>query len=136
MRGFVEPPENELRRMLEARERSQEIARQGLWKRGSKVMLIGFVVLLAVALAFPQVRDLIATTARELPKEMGEPKAAAAPAAKPSDEDLLKKAAGMVSKANGGKAVDTKDLEFGVELLQFMQGPPKKEEEKGKATAK
>ena len=65
MRGFVEPPENELRRMLEARERNQEIARQGLWKRGSKVILMGFAVLLVVSLAFPQVRDLIATIARE-----------------------------------------------------------------------
>ena len=129
----MEPSESELLQMLEAREREQAASWQGLRKKATKAILIGIVAAGAIAMAIPSSRDLLIALARELPKEFAD-KPPAAPVAGggaaatktegvKSPEDLVRQAAAIGAHASGGQMPDTKDLEFGVELLNFMTGP-------------
>ncbi|WP_367870352.1 hypothetical protein [Luteolibacter sp. Populi] len=126
----MEPSESELLQMLEAREREQAASWQGLRKKATKAIFIGIVAVGATAMAIPSSRDLLIALARELPKQLADkPQAAgrgtatAKPEGVKSPEDMVRQAAAIGAHATGGQMPDTKDLEFGVELLNFMTGP-------------
>jgi hypothetical protein len=121
--------------MLEARERDQARTWQGLRKTGTKLILFGMVTGAVIAMAVPSSRDLLISVARELPKQLsGDPEAPvaadnrmptakAAPQGPPSGDEMVRQATAIGAHASGGQVVDKKDLEFGMELMNFMTGP-------------
>jgi len=115
--------------MLEERERGQadgwlRMKRIASWTLGGL-----FACALILALSLRETRDLLVSLLRDQPA-MQEEMAPAKPALPPAKakEETIKRLADMVSEAGGGTAVGKDDIEFGMELLNFMQGPPQADE--------
>lgn len=133
----AEPEEDELRQLLEEREEQQAVGWQHLSRISTKIMGLA---LLAGAVAFLSIgsnRDWVAAMFHDAPPASEPPPAE--PATVPSifagavenpDEEALKRAAGMPTKADerakalDGKLIDKEDIKFAMDLMQFMQGPP------------
>lgn len=131
----VEPSEDELRAMLEAREQVQATAQKRLAGIGSRILVIGFAVLALGFFSFSDNREAVASILREVTSE---PAPAPQPIpAKPvggqesvSDE-LIRTAnavnAGPLALPADGKVIGQEDIGFALELLNFTQGPPTQE---------
>lgn len=133
----AEPEEDELRDLLEERDRQRAVGWQHLSRISTRV--IGF-ALLAGGVAFLSIgsnRDWVAAMFHDAPPVTAT--APAKPATVPAifagavdnpDEEALKRAAGMPTKADerakakDGKIIDQQDIKFAMDLMQFMQGPP------------
>ena len=133
----AEPEEDELRDLLEERDQRQALGWQHLRRTSTRV--IGF-ALLAGGVAFLSIgsnRDWVAAMFDDSPPAPAP--APAKPATVPAifagavdnpDEEALKRAAGMPTKADerakakDGKIIDQQDIKFAMDLMQFMQGPP------------
>lgn len=125
--GVTEPSEQELLQMLEAREQQQASGWKHLNKTFTKLVLIGLASAAVVIMAVPATRDVVVSLVREVPKALSEPVAAPVPLNAPStppDQAMIDRAAAIAGKANGGNGLDKHDVEFGMELLNFMQTPP------------
>lgn len=131
----VEPEEDELRELLEEREQQQAVGWQNLRRTSTKI--IGY-ALLAGAVAFVSIgsnRDWVAAMFQDKPAAPEPVQATTMPAifagaVENPDEEALKRAAGMPTKADerarakDGKIIDQEDIKFAMELMQFMQGEP------------
>ena len=120
-RNYGRPSEDALHRMLEERERGQADNLRHLKRIASRILL-GILALFAIGfLGMKETRDLIVSLFQDKP----EPSQAALKRELPAnvDEEALKRVADMVSKASGGQTIDKGDIEFGAELLNFMQSP-------------
>lgn len=133
----AEPEEDELRHLLEEREEQQAVGWQHLSRISTRIIGLA---LLAGGVAFLSIgsnRDWVAAMFHDAPP-VSEP-APAKPATVPAifagavenpDEEALKRAAGMPTKADerakamDGKIIDKEDIKFAMDLMQFMQGPP------------
>ena len=114
--------------MLEAREQQQASGWKHLNKTFTKLVLIGLASAAVVILAVPATRDVVVSLVREVPKALSEPVAAPVPLNAPStppDQAMIDRAAAIAAKANGGNGLDKHDVEFGMQLLNFMQTPPR-----------
>lgn len=120
-RNYGRPSEDALHRMLEERERGQADNLRHLKRIASRILL-GLLALVAIGfLSMKETRDLIVSLFQDKPEP---PKAALKPKLPAQvDEEALKRVADMVSKASGGQTIDKGDIEFGAELLNFMQTP-------------
>jgi hypothetical protein len=128
----VEPEEDELRDLLEEREQQQAVGWQHLSRISTKIL--GF-ALLAGVVAFVLIgtnRDWVAAMFQDKPPEAVRPATVPgifAGAVENPDEEALKRAAGMPTKADerakakDGKIIDQEDIKFAMDLMQFMQGP-------------
>jgi hypothetical protein len=132
----VEPAEEDLRELLETREQERAVGWQRL-NRLSTWLVAGFLAVGSAAfLSSGTNREIIASLFREAPPAVpaAAPRIFAAAAENP-DEEALKKAAGMptradeAARAKNGPLVDKEDIKFAMDLLQFMQGPPAKQAE-------
>lgn len=120
-RNYGRPSEDALHRMLEERERGQADNLRHLKRIASRV-LVGIVVVVAlVFLSLKETRDLIVSLFQDKPEPAKVELKQELP--KNVDEEALKRVADMVSKASGGQVIDKGDIEFGAELLNFMQTP-------------
>jgi len=124
----AEPSEEELREMLEAREKDQD----SNWKKLNRLstrILLGCVAIVGIGLAAsPSWRDLIVTLFKEGPKDFQDSSPSrTTPKAGAPDEEMMKQAAALASKASGGKLIDKGDIEFGMELMNFMHSPAGKD---------
>lgn len=131
----AEPEEDELRGLLEERDQRQALGWQHLRRTSTRV--IGF-ALLAGGVAFFAIgsnRDWLAAMFDDSPPAPAPAKPATVPAifagaVDNPDEEALKRAAGMPTKADerakakDGKIIDQQDIKFAMDLMQFMQGPP------------
>lgn len=130
----VEPEEDELRDLLERREQQQAAGWQNLRRTSTKILGLA---LLAGAVAFVSIgsnRDWVASMFDDTPPAPAPAKPATVPAifagaVENPDEEALKRAAGMPTKADerakakDGKIIDKEDIKFAMDLMQFMQGP-------------
>lgn len=140
----VEPEEDELRGMLEKREQQQAVGWQHLNRMSSKIIGLA---LLAGAVAFFSVgsnREWMAAVFQNEPAVPEPAKPTTVPAIfagalENPDEEALKRAAGMPTKADerarakDGKLVDQEDIKFAMDLLRFMQGSPEAAPKAGKS---
>lgn len=139
-----EPDEAELRELLETREEQQAARWQDLRRISTRI--IGMAVLAGAAafLAIGWNRDPAAGDAGGNPQAGVPDKPAAVPAifagaVENPDEEALKRAAGMPTKADerakamDGKVIDQEDIKFAMDLLQFMQGRPEAPPKAGKS---
>lgn len=143
-----EPEEDELRHLLEEREQQQAVGWQHLSRISTKLIGLALLAGMAAFLAIGSNRDWVAAMFQDSP-----PAPAAAPA-KPAtvpaifagavdnpDEEALKRAAGMPTKADerakakDGKIIDKEDIKFAMDLMQFMQGPPAAAKKDGDGTS-
>ena len=125
----VEPSEEDLRELLEAREREQAVGWRKLNRASTWILLLAAAAGLGAFLSSGSNRADLASMFREQP--------AAPPAAVPAvfaaavenpDEEALKRAAGIPTRAEeakrkDGKIIDQEDIKFAMDLMQFMQGP-------------
>lgn len=131
----VEPEEDELRDLLDQRDQQQAVGWQQLRRTSSRI--IGIVLLAGVVafLAIGSNRDWVAAMFQNKPSAPEPAKPATVPAifagaVENPDEEALKRAAGMPTKADerakakDGKIIDQQDIKFAMDLMQFMQGPP------------
>lgn len=131
----VEPEEDELRDLLDQRDQQQAVGWQQL--RRTSTRIIGIVLLAGVVafLAIGSNRDWVAAMFQNKPPAPEPAKPATVPAifagaVENPDEEALKRAAGMPTKADGmakakdGGIIDKEDIKFAMDLMQFMQGPP------------
>lgn len=131
----VEPEEDELRDLLDQRDQQQAVGWQQL--RRTSTRIIGIVLLAGVVafLAIGSNRDWVAAMFQNKPPAPEPAKPATVPAifagaVENPDEEALKRAAGMPTKADerakamNGKIIDKEDIKFAMDLMQFMQGPP------------
>jgi hypothetical protein len=131
----VEPEEDELRDLLDQRDQQQAVGWQQLRRTSSRI--IGIVLLAGVVafLAIGSNRDWVAAMFQNKPPAPEPAKPATVPAifagaVENPDEEALKRAAGMPTKADerakamNGKIIDKEDIKFAMDLMQFMQGPP------------
>lgn len=140
----VEPEEDELRNLLEEREQQQAVGWQNLRRTATKIL--GF-ALLAGVVAFVSIgtnRDWVAAMFQETPPVPAPAQPATVPAifagaVENPDEEALKRAAGMPTKADerakamDGKIIDQEDIKFAMDLMQFMQGPPEAASKEGES---
>lgn len=120
-RNYGRPSEDALHRLLEERERGQADNLRHLKRIASRVLL-GILAVIAIGfLSLKETRDLIVSLFQEQPAPPKIPLNQEIPAK--VDEEALKRVADMVSKASGGQVIDKADIEFGAELLNFMQTP-------------
>ena len=114
----AEPSEEELRQMLDARDREKESQRQQLSRRFTRILLVAAVVLIGAILCFPSSRKMIGTATHEDPR-VAELKAAIInqqnPAASKIPDEL--KPFSIRPEQNS----DRENIRFGMELLNFMQ---------------
>ena len=132
-RNYGRPSEDALHRMLDERERGQADNLRHLKRLASRILL-GILALVVIGfLSLKETRDLIVSLFQDKP----EPPKSALKTELPAnvDEEALKRVADMVSKASGGQVIDKGDIEFGAELLNFMQ-TPKPAEGQGQLAAK
>jgi hypothetical protein len=114
--------------MLEERERGQADNLRHL-KRIATRILWGFALIAVICLlSLKETRDLLMSLLQDPPAKPVAKAAPATPGDGNLDEESLKKVADMVSKSTGGKTLDKGDIEFGMELLNFMQTPPHKDD--------
>ena len=131
----VEPEEDELRDLLDERDQQRAVGWQHLSRISTKI--IGIVLLVGVVafLAIGSNRDWVAAMFQNKPPAPEPAKPATVPAifagaVDNPDEEALKRAAGMPTKADerakakDGKIIDKEDIKFAMDLMQFMQGPP------------
>ncbi len=130
-----EPDEGELRALLETRERQQADRWQDLRRVSTRIIGLAFVAGAVAFLATGWNREPAAADAGGNPQAGAPVKPTAVPAifagaVENPDEEALKRAAGMPTKAEerakamDGKIIDQEDIKFAMDLLQFMQGPP------------
>ncbi|QJE96390.1 hypothetical protein [Luteolibacter luteus] len=122
-RNYGKPSEDALHRMLEERERSQANNQRHLKRIASRILLGIFAVVLLGFLSMKEARDLIVSLFQDKPQPSKVPLQAEPGVPGNMNEETVKKVADMVSKASGGQVIDKGDIEFGAELLNFMQTP-------------
>ncbi len=140
----VEPEEDELRDLLDERDQQRAVGWQQL--RRTSTRIIGIVLLAGVVafLAIGSNRDWVAAMFQNKPPAPEPAKPATVPAifagaVENPDEEALKRAAGMPTKADerakakDGKIIDKEDIKFAMDLMQFMQGPPGTAKKDGKS---
>lgn len=114
----AEPSEEELRQMLDARERDKESQRQHLSRQFTRILLVAGVILIGAILCFPSSRKMIGTPTHEDPR-VAELKAAILnrqnPAASKIPDEL--KPFSVRPEQNS----DHENVRFGMELLNFLQ---------------
>lgn len=133
----AEPEEDELRHLLEEREQQQAVGWQHLNRISTKIIGLSLLVGVVSFLAIGSNRDWVAAMFHDAPpaSEPAPSKPATvlavfAGAVEDPDEEALKRAAGMPTKADerakakDGKLIDKEDIKFAMDLMQFMQGPP------------
>jgi hypothetical protein len=135
----AEPEEDELRHLLEEREVQQAVGWQHLSRISTKIIGLALVAGVVAFLSIGSNRDWVAAMFQSAPPATASESAPAKPATVPAifagavenpDEEALKRAAGMPTKADerakamDGKIVDKEDIKFAMDLMQFMQGPP------------
>jgi len=131
----VEPEEDELRELLEERDQQQAVGWQHLSRISTKIIGFSMVAGLVAFLAIGSNRDWVAAMFQNKPPVPEPAKPATVPAifagaVENPDEEALKRAAGMPTKADerakakDGKIIDKEDIKFAMDLMQFMQGPP------------
>lgn len=126
---LAEPSEDELRTMLEKREREQAAGWSRMRRISTRLLVGGFALAVIVFLSFGSNRDLIAALLRESPPESATAKpaeAVASPTMDHSDEAMLKRAAGIPLASDletGGKLIDEADIRLAMELMNFMNVP-------------
>ena len=131
----AEPEEEELRDLLEKRERQQAVGWQNLRRTATRIL--GFALFVGVVAFFSigSNRDWMAAMFQNKQPAPEPAKPATVPAifagaVENPDEEALKRAAGMPTKADGmakakdGGIIDKEDIKFAMDLMQFMQGPP------------
>ncbi len=140
----VEPEEDELRDLLEKREQQQAAGWHNLRRTATRIL--GFAMLAGVV-AFVSIgsnRDWVAAMFHDTPPAPAPAQPATVPAifagaVENPDEEALKRAAGMPTKADerakamDGKIIDQEDIKFAMDLMQFMQGPPEAASKEGKS---
>lgn len=117
----LDPSDEELREMLDARELEKELARKQLSRNLSKILCIPAAVLIGVILCFPGSRKMIGSVSHDNPDPAAAKAVLAArqtPAASGIPEDLK-----PFSIKPGNDDNHNGDIHFAMELLQFMQTP-------------
>jgi hypothetical protein len=138
----AEPSEEELRAMLEKREQVQATQQHRLARIGTRFLMVVFA---AAAIAFfssSENREAAASMFRE-------PEPAPAPPPKPAmpaksggapetvEEQLIRGATDATTLSSpDGKMISKEDIGLAVEILNFMQGPPPREEPPAEEKAK
>ena len=131
----VEPEEDELRELLEERDHQQAVGWQHLNRISTKIIGLALLAGVVAFLAIGSNRDWLAAMFQNKPPVPEPSKPATVPAifagaVENPDEEALKRAAGMPTKADerarakDGKIIDKEDIKFAMELMQFMQGQP------------
>lgn len=133
----TEPEEYELRQLLEEREEQQAVGWQHLSRISTKIIGLALLAGVVAFLSIGSNRDWVAAMFHDAPpaSEPSPAKPATVPAifagaVENPDEEALKRAAGMPTKADerakamDGKIIDKEDIKFAMDLMQFMQGPP------------
>ena len=131
----AEPEEDELRGLLEERDQQRAVGWQHLSRISTKIIGFSLLAGLVAFLATGSNRDWAAAMFHDTPPAAAPAKPATVPAifagaADNPDEEALKRAAGMPTKADerakakSGKIIDQQDIKFAMDLMQFMQGPP------------
>ena len=130
----VEPEEDELRELLEQRERQQADGWQNLRRTSTRILGFGLLAGMIAFLSIGSNRDWVAAVFQDKPTAPEPAKSTTVPAifagaVENPDEEALKRAAGMPTKADerakakDGKIIDQEDIKFAMDLMQFMQGP-------------
>ena len=131
----VEPEEDELRDLLDERDQQQAVGWQHLSRISTKIIGVALLVGVVAFFAIGSNRDWVAAMFQNKPSAPEPAKPATVPAifagaVENPDEEALKRAAGMPTKADerakakDGKIIDKEDIKFAMDLMQFMQGPP------------
>lgn len=131
----VEPEEAELRELLDERDQQQAVGWQHLSRLSTKIIGLALLAGLVAFLAIGSNRDWVAAVFQNKPPVPEPAKPATVPAifagaVENPDEEALKRAAGMPTKADerakakDGKIIGKEDIKFAMDLMQFMQGPP------------
>ena len=139
-----EPDEAELRELLESRDEQQAARWQDLRRISTRIIGLAVLAGAAAFLATGWNGDPAAADAGGNPQDAATDQPAAVPAifagaVDNPDEEALKRAAGMPTKADerakamDGKVIDPEDIRFAMDLLQFMQGPPEAAPKAGKS---
>jgi hypothetical protein len=129
----AEPSEEELRAMLEEREQVQATARRQLAGIGTRILAVGLAALVIGFFSFSDNREAVASMFREAAPDPAPPPPAAKPAGVQESvaDELIRTAndvtAGPLASPDG-KAISKEDIGFAMELLNFAQGPPPREE--------
>lgn len=111
--------------MLDERDRGQADNLRHLKRIATRVLWTIAAVIVLGLMGIKETRELLVSLFQDPPPK---PQVAAKPAMPAKlDEEALKKVGDMVSKASGGQTLEKGDIEFGMELLNFMQDPPKKD---------
>ena len=125
---YAEPSEEELRQLLDAREREKEAARKQLSRKFTKILLLATVVLIGVILGFPNHRKMIDAATHDNP-QMAELKAAILSRQNPEAAKIPDELKPFTVRPEQNS--DHENIRFGMELLNFLQppaaGPPKKQ---------
>lgn len=139
----AEPEEDELRDLLDERDQRTAVGWQSLNRTSTRIIGLALVLGMIIFLAVGSNRDWIAAMFDDKPPAPAPAKPATVPAIfagamENPDEEALKRAAGMPTKADerakarDGKIINKEDIKFAMELMQFMHGPPEKAAKDGK----
>lgn len=127
---MIDLSEDELREMLDAREREKELARRQTGRLLTKILFGGGFLLAAAILCFPSSRKMIRSGAKEKPESA--PAIANVPGEKlPGPSDIPDELKPFSIKPGGSNQQG--DIHFAMELLQFMQPPAREPERKTEA---
>ena len=111
--------------MLEDRERGQADNLRHLKRIATRILWTTAAVVVLGLLSIKEARDLLVSLFQDPPPKS---EVTAAPAMPTNmDEEALKKDGDMVSKASGGQTLEKGDIEFGMQLLNYLQDPAKKD---------
>ncbi|MES2924100.1 MAG: hypothetical protein V4819_21290 [Verrucomicrobiota bacterium] len=116
----AEPSEEELRRMLEAREQEKESQRNQLSRKLTKILLVAAVVLIGVILCFPS-RRKVSGGATHVDPRVAELKAAILNQQNPGSSNIPDELKPFSVKPEQNS--DHENVRFGMELLNFLQPP-------------
>lgn len=130
----VEPEEGKLRELLEEREQQQAVGWQNLNRISTRIIGVALLVGVVAFVSIGSNREWMAAVFQDKPAaaEPAKPAQVAAifaGAVEDPDEEALKRAAGMPTKADerakakDGKIIGKEDIKFAMDLMQFMQGP-------------
>lgn len=116
----LDPSEDELREMLDAREFEKELERKQLSRKLSKILRLSAVVLIGIILCFPGSRKMIGSVIRDNP-DLTAAKAALPVRQTPAASAILEDLKSFNMKPGNDSLKG--DVHFAMELLQFAQPP-------------